>query len=139
MLATAIPVGNYRKLNISKVRTCHDAVVTCRLWFSRAQEMESMKGCTDPPPPIPATARAAIKAPIEEARPHNIVPDPEANPSPYTPKKDISVIPNRVSASNIAPFRPRISAKRPRSEIEHLKAKYVRSQRTIKGCETANG
>lgn len=31
---------------------------------------------TDPPPPIPATARAAIKARIEVAKPQKIVPDP---------------------------------------------------------------
>jgi len=55
-----------------------------------------MEGWTDPPPPIPATARAAIKAPIEGAKPHSMVPDP-----------------NKDRASNIAPFRPRMSAKRP--------------------------
>jgi hypothetical protein len=32
---------------------------------------------TDPPPPIPATARATISAFIEGAIPQNIVPDPD--------------------------------------------------------------
>ena len=32
---------------------------------------------TDPPPPIPDTARAANIVPIEGAKPQNMVPDPE--------------------------------------------------------------
>lgn len=38
--------------------------------------MEGSRMWTDPPPPIPATARAAMRASIEGAIPQNIVPDP---------------------------------------------------------------
>lgn len=87
--------------------------------------------CIYPPPPIPATAREIIKNVIDGASPHRMVPEPEKSGSVEFGKLtkqhrvQTEVVanslrnhlegdsPKSVNASNIAPFRPSISARRP--------------------------
>ena len=69
---------------------------------------------THPPPPIPAIARATISISIEGAKPHRIVPEP-GNMSGSGPCCIFRILPNRVRAMSSAPFRPRISDKRPQT------------------------
>ena len=98
---------------INAAITCHDPEnglqvnVPCNV---------SKKAGTNPPPPMPATALAAMSASIEEASPQPMV------PVPFGPIRRLSFIqnyirdldePNNVKPKSIAPRRPRISESRP--------------------------
>lgn len=71
---------------------------------------------TDPPPPIPATALAAISASIEGANPQQMVPAPVGSMQMLALHKlhgSVCDQPKSVKPNIIAPRRPRISDSRP--------------------------